>query len=271
MSTGHEMRTQASVRPKSRRFDAVTSRSKAHGQGLRKPFWREATMATNERNTSECKQMLTEAMRMLERAEIIDFNGHFSARIPGTERVLINSGKSVRSALTLNDFVSIDLDGKLLEGEAVPPMEFHIHTEVYRRRPDVGAVTHTHPLWSTLFSMTDTPIRPVIMQASLLGEIQQFAKTASINQKTLGEEVAAALGLHRVILLKSHGAVIAAEGIVECFALAVYLEETARRQYLAQQLGAATDLLAQEIEGARRNLWKPQLLRKVWDYHKAKL
>jgi len=228
-------------------------------------------MATNERNTSECKQMLTEAMRMLERAEIIDFNGHFSARIPGTERVLINSGKSVRSALTLNDFVSIDLDGKLLEGDAMPPMEFHIHTEVYRRRPDVGAVVHTHPLWSTLFSMTDTPIRPVIMQASLLGEIQQFAKTASINQKTLGEEVAAALGLHRVILLKSHGAVIAAEGVVECFALAVYLEETARRQYLALQLGAATDLLAEEIEGARRNLWKPQLLRKVWDYHKAKL
>ena len=227
-------------------------------------------METNERNTGEYKQMLAEAMRMLERAEIIDFNGHFSARIPGTERVLINSGKSVRSALTLNDFVSIDLDGKPLEGEAVPPMEFHIHTEVYRRRPDVAAVVHTHPLWSTLFSMTGTAIRPVIMQASLLGEIRQFAKTASINQKTLGEEVAAALGLHRVILLKSHGAVIAAEGIVECFALAVYLEETARRQYLAQQLGAATDLAAEEIEGARRNLWKPQLLRKVWDYHKAK-
>ena len=227
-------------------------------------------METNERNTSEYKQMLAEAMRMLERAEIIDFNGHFSARIPGTERVLINSGKSVRSALTASDFVTIDLDGKLLEGDAVPPMEFHIHTEVYRRRPDVGAVVHTHPLWSTLFSMTGTAIRPVIMQASLLGEIRQFAKTASINQKTLGEEVAEALGPHRVILLKSHGAVIAAEGIVECFALAVYLEETARRQYLAQQLGAATDLLAEEIEGARRNLWKPQLLRKVWDYHKAK-
>ena len=227
-------------------------------------------METNERNTSEYKQMLAEAMRMLERAEIIDFNGHFSARIPGTERVLINSGKSVRSALTASDFVTIDLDGKLLEGDAVPPMEFHIHTEVYRQRPDVGAVVHTHPLWSTLFSMTGTAIRPVIMQASLLGEIRQFAKTASINQKTLGEEVAAALGPHRVILLKSHGAVIAAEGIVECFALAVYLEETARRQYLAQQLGAATDLLAEEIEGARRNLWKPQLLRKVWDYHKAK-
>jgi len=227
-------------------------------------------METNERNTSEYKQMLAEAMRMLERAEIIDFNGHFSARIPGTGRVLINSGKSVRSALTASDFVTIDLDGKLLEGDAVPPMEFHIHTEVYRRRPDVGAVVHTHPLWSTLFSMTGTVIRPVIMQASLLGEIRQFAKTASINQKTLGEEVAEALGPHRVILLKSHGAVIAAEGIVECFALAVYLEETARRQYLAQQLGAATDLLAEEIEGARRNLWKPQLLRKVWDYHKAK-
>jgi len=228
-------------------------------------------MDTQERGTGEYKQMLAEAMRMLERAEIIDFNGHFSARIPGTERVLINSGKSVRSALTADDFVIVDLDGKLLEGDAVPPMEFHIHTEIYRRRPDVGAVVHTHPLWSTLFSMTDTPLRPVIMQAALLGEIRQFAKTASINQKTLGEEVAAALGLHRVIMLKSHGAVIAAEGIVECFALAVYLEETARRQYLSQLLGAATDLAVEEIEGARRNLWKPQLLRKVWDYHRAKL
>jgi L-fuculose-phosphate aldolase len=219
----------------------------------------------------ELKQQLADALLMLERAEVIDFNGHMSCRLPGTPYVLINSGKSVRSALTAEDIIAIDMQGKPVEGDVVPPMEFHIHTEIYRRRPDVNAVAHTHPLWSTLFSMTGETVLPVTMQAAVMGPIQQFAKTASINQKTLGEEVAAALGLHRVILLKSHGAVIAAEGIVECFALAVYLEETARRQYLAQQLGAATDLLAQEIEGARRNLWKPQLLRKVWDYHKAKL
>src|SRR2546423_9874186 len=222
-------------------------------------------------DSSETKRMLTEAMLMMERAEIIDFNGHFSARLPDGDTLIINSGKSVRSALSVDDFVTIDFDGKLVEGEAVPPMEFHIHTEIYRRRKDVGAVVHTHPLWSTLFSMSGTPIRPVIMQAALLGDIQHLPKTASINQKSLGEEVAAALGPHRVILLKSHGAVVAAEGIIETFALAVYLEETARRQYLAQQIAPPGELTATEIATARLNLWKPNLLRKVWDYHRAKL
>jgi len=218
----------------------------------------------------EQKAMLVDAMSMLEHAEIIDFNGHFSARIPGTERMLINSGKSVRSALRIDDFVSVDFDGKPLDGEPVPPMEFHIHSEIYRRRPDVQAVVHTHPVWSTLFSMCGKPLRPVIMQAALLGEIQSYERTASINQKSLGEEVAAALGEHRVVMLRSHGAVIAAEGVVETFALAVYLEETARRQYLAEQVGTPRDLAPEELEAARRNLWKPHLLRKVWDYHAAK-
>ena len=222
-------------------------------------------------NKAMLKEKIADAILMMERAEIIDFNGHFSARLPGTPHVLINSGKSVRSALTAADIVTIDMDGNLVEGDAVPPMEFHIHTEIYRRRPDVQAVAHTHPLWSTLFSMTGTPVRPVIMQAALLGEIQRFDKTASINQKALAEELATALGPHRVIMLKSHGAVVAAEGVLETFVLAVYLEETARRQYLARQLGEPAELSVADIETIRRNLWKPHLLQKVWDYHHAKL
>ena len=222
-------------------------------------------------NQATLKEKLADAILMMERAEIIDFNGHFSARLPGTPHLIINSGKSVRSALTAADIVTIDMDGNLVEGEAVPPMEFHIHTEINRRRPDVQSVAHTHPLWSTLFSMTGTPVKPVIMQAALLGDIQRFDKTASINQKTLAEELATALGPHRVIMLKSHGAVVAAEGVLEDFVLAFYLEETARRQYLARLLGEPAELSAAEVETIRRNLWKPNLLQKVWDYHHAKL
>lgn len=217
------------------------------------------------------KQMLVDAILMMERAQVIDFNGHFSVRLPGADRMLINSGKSVRSALTIDDIVAIDFDGKLVEGEDVPPMEFHIHSEIYRSRPDVHAVVHTHPLWSTLFSMVGQPVQPVIMQAAVLGEIQQFPKTASINTKPLGAELAAALGKHRVIMLKSHGAVVAAEGIVEAFVLGVYLEETAQRQHLASQLGQPTVLSSEQITTINRNLWKPHLLKKVWDYHLGKL
>jgi L-fuculose-phosphate aldolase len=217
------------------------------------------------------KQMLVDAILMLERAAVIDFNGHFSWRLPSQDLMLINSGASVRSALTVADIVTIDFDGNLIEGDAVPPMEFHIHSEIYRKRPDVNSVVHTHPTWSTLFSMTGNIVKPVIMQASVLGEIQQFPQTASINKRPLGEELAACLGTHRVAMLKSHGAVVAAEGILEAFVLAFYLEENAHRQYLAQQIGEPMVLSPEQVETISRNLWKPNLLKKVWDYHAGKL
>ncbi|HSN22310.1 MAG TPA: class II aldolase/adducin family protein [Usitatibacter sp.] len=217
------------------------------------------------------RQGLADALSMMERAEVIDFNGHMSCRLPGTEHILINSGKSVRSALTADDIIAIDMDGRPVEGDVVPPMEFHIHTEIYRRRADVNAVAHTHPLWSTLFSMAGAKVEPVTMQAAVMGPIRFFPKTASINQKPLAEELAAALGPDRVVMLKSHGAVIAGSDIVEAFVLSIYLEETARRQYLARALGTPYALSAAEVETIGANLRKPHLLRKVWDYHHAKL
>jgi L-fuculose-phosphate aldolase len=219
----------------------------------------------------ELKQQLADALRMMERAEVIDFNGHMSCRLPGTDHVLINSGKSVRSALTAADIIAIDMEGKPVAGDVVPPMEFHIHTEIYRRRPDVNAVAHTHPVWSTLFSMTGQKVEPVTMQAAVMGPVQTFARTASINQKGLAEELAAALGPHRVVMLKSHGAVVVGADIVEAFVLGIYLEETARRQYLARALGTPYTLSAAEVETIGANLRKPHLLKKVWDYHHAKL
>jgi L-ribulose-5-phosphate 4-epimerase len=221
--------------------------------------------------TRELKQQLADALLMMEAAEVIDFNGHMSCRLPGSAHVLINSGRSVRSSLTAEDVIAIDLDGKPVGGDVVPPMEFHIHTEIYRRRPDVNAVAHTHPLWSTLFSMVGERVQPVTMQAAVMGPIQFFDKTASINQKALGEELAGTLGAHRVVMLKSHGAVVAGADITEAFVLAIYLEETARRQYLARAIGTPYALAAAEIEKIGGNLRKPNLFKKVWDYHHAKL
>lgn len=219
----------------------------------------------------ELKQQLADALRMMEQAEVIDFNGHMSCRLPGTAHLLINSGKSVRSALTADDIIAIDMDGRPVDGDVVPPMEFHLHTEIYRRRPDVNAVAHTHPLWSTLFSMAGERVQPVTMQAAVMGPVQFFDKTASINQKALGEELAAALGAHRVVMLKSHGAAVVGADIVEAFVMAIYLEETARRQYLARAIGTPYALSAAEVEKIGGNLRKPNLFKKVWDYHHAKL
>lgn len=222
-------------------------------------------------SAQDLRQQLADALRMLEQAEVIDFNGHMSCRLPGTPHILINSGKSVRSALTAADIIAIDLDGKPVEGDVVPPMEFHLHTEIYRARPDVNAVAHTHPLWSTLFSMVGERVQPVTMQAAVMGPIQLFDKTASINQKPLGEELAAALGPHRVVMLRSHGAAVVGADIVEAFVMGIYLEETAKRQYMARALGTPYALTAAEVDKISGNLRKPHLLKKVWDYHHAKL
>lgn len=219
----------------------------------------------------ELKQQLVDALSMMERAEVIDFNGHMSCRLPGTPNILINSGKSVRSALQVDDVIEIDLDGNPVGTDVVPPMEFHLHSAIYRKRPDVNAVAHTHPVWSTLFSMTGQAVEPVTMQAAVMGPVQTFAKTASINQRPLAEELAEALGPHRVCMLKSHGAVTVGGDIVEAFVLAIYLEETARRQYLARAVGTPYVLTQGEVEKIGANLRKPHLLRKVWDYHRAKL
>lgn len=217
------------------------------------------------------KQMLADAILMLERAQVIDFNGHFSWRVPGRDQMLINSGASVRSALGPGDIVLVDFDGRLVEGDAPPPMEFHIHSEIYRAREDVGAVVHTHPLWSTVLGMAGVALQPVIMQAAVLGLVRTFPETASINRRELGQRLAAELAGDRVLMLRSHGAVAAGAGIVEAFVLAVYLEETAQRQYLASQLGAPAVLTPEQVDTIGRNLWKPNLLRKVWDYHHGKL
>lgn len=217
------------------------------------------------------KQNLVLAIMMLERAEIIDFNGHVSTRAPETGHIFINSASSARNALTVQDIVAIDETGKPMDGGAAPPMELHIHTEIYKRRPDVHAVIHAHPRWSTYFSMTGVQIKPVFPQAALLGHMPLLDRIDSINTVELGSELAETLGPNRVALLKSHGSVIAAGTLEEAFALCIYLEENARRQYMAGPLGTPYILTGQEVESCARNLGKSHLYRKVWDYYQAKL
>jgi L-fuculose-phosphate aldolase len=166
--------------------------------------------------------------------------------------------------------VTIDLDGRLLEGRDPPPMEFPLHAEIYRRRPDVGAVVHAHPKWSTFLSIARQPYRPVFAQGALLGDPPLFPEVLSINTPAMGEKLAAALGDNRAALLQSHGTAVVGADLVECFALTVYLEENAHRQVVALQIGDPYVFDADEIRASRENLWKPNLFRKAWDYHRAK-
>ena len=206
---------------------------------------------------------------MLTHAEMIDHSGHGSVRRDGGS-FYINSGASVRAALTIDDIVGVTLDGTLVEGGARPPLEFPIHAEIYRARPDVQAVLHTHPRWSTFLTMVGTTVKPVFGQGALLGEVPVLDSPLSVNTGPLGERLAATLGDRPAVLLKSHGAVVVAAGIVECFALAVYLEENAYRQYMAMQIGEPYVLSAAEQQACRERLASPGLFQKAWEHYRAK-
>jgi ribulose-5-phosphate 4-epimerase/fuculose-1-phosphate aldolase len=225
---------------------------------------------TADPDAADVRRQLADAIRMLARADIVDHSGHGSARRDG-ESFYINSAASARRTLTADDIVTVDLDGHLLEGSARPPFEFHIHSEVYRMRPDVRAVLHTHPRWSTFLTMVGAPYSAVYAQGALLGRIPLLDSPLSVNTRAMGETVAAVLGAGPAALLKSHGAVIAGSDIVECFALAAYLEENAYRQYMAMQIGDPYVFSEAEQQAFRERLWTPMLFRKTWDHYHSKL
>jgi L-fuculose-phosphate aldolase len=216
------------------------------------------------------RQQLVEAIRMLERAGFIDHSGHGSVRRDAAS-FQINSGASVRGSLTVDDIVTVDLQGTVLDGVARPPLEFHIHSEIYRARSDVNAVLHLHPQWSTLLTMSGVRYRPVYAQGVLLGDIPVLDSPLSVNTKVMGETLASTLGDGRAVLLKSHGAVAVGSDLVEAFALAAYLEENAHRQYLAMQIGDPYVFSEDEQKACRENLWSASLFRKTWDHYRSKL
>ena len=218
----------------------------------------------------DVKQQLVDAIRMLARAEIVDHSGHGSARRDRAS-FYINSGASTRSTLSTDDIVTMDLGGNLLEGSANPPLEFHIHSEIYRVRPEVRSVMHTHPRWSTFLTMVGQPYETVYAQGALLGDIPLVDSPLSVNTKPMGEKVAATLGSGPAVLLKSHGAIVVGSDIIECFALAAYLEENAYRQYMAMQIGAPYVFSEAERQAFRDRLWTPGLFRKTWDHYHSKL
>jgi len=221
-------------------------------------------------NGAELQQQLVDAIRMLARADIVDHSGHGSARRDG-QSFYINSAASARGALTTDDIVAVDLDGNLVEGSARPPFEFHIHSEIYRVRPDVHAVMHTHPRWSTFLTMVGAPYRAVYAQGALLGNIPLVDSPLSVNTRPMGERVAVTLGGGPAVLLKSHGAVVVGSDVVECFALAAYLEENAYRQYMATQIGDPYVFSEAEQQAFRERLWTPNLFRKTWDHYRSRL
>ena len=125
----------------------------------------------------------------------------------------------------------------------------------------LDSVQHNIALWRSLAGAV----------AVLLGDIPLMDSPLSINTKPMGETMAQILGRGPAVLLKAHGVVVVGADVVECFALAAYVEENAYRQYMAMQIGEPYVFSEAEQKASREKLWTPSLFKKTWDHYRSKI
>lgn len=208
--------------------------------------------------------------RLLEYLGLIDFSGHVSARIPGTDAILINSWGRSRCKVEPQDIVKANLAGESLVEGARVPSEIHIHTAIYRRRQEVGAVAHLHPPATIALSVAGKEYLPVIYHGAIFAEgVPVFDDCRHVNSRERGEALATTLGQARAAIMRGHGAVVVAETLKGVFFASVYLEDNARKLLDAYRIGEPRRLREEELEEGK-GLWREQQFEKVWTYYQEK-
>jgi ribulose-5-phosphate 4-epimerase/fuculose-1-phosphate aldolase len=217
------------------------------------------------------RQQLSEATRMMVMADLLDYSGHLSARIPDTDRVLIQPRDASRAGLTADEILVVDLDGRVLEGKGPAPTETAIHLGVYRARPDVLAIGHGHPVHSVLYSMVDAPMIAIRNFGFRFINCPVHPDPTHIRTLDQGAEVAATLGSGRYCLLRGHGNVIACDNVPEVFLDSLEMEENTRGVINARALGPLKPITEEEIVRLRpsfeRNTYR---IAKTWEHYHAK-
>jgi len=220
---------------------------------------------------AELKKDLIAACRILSDEELVRGFGHVSARVPGTDLFLLTPRVSL-ALVKEKDLLTMNLQGKIVEGRSTPPSEVALHAAMFNQRADVQAITRIHARKANYFSVTNTRIEPIHNHGSFFhGGVPVFFKTPLITTRTLGEEVAKAMGKNPAILLRGNGQVTVGRTIPEAVMMAIYLEEAADMLYGALQLGTPVFLGAEEYGLAKTETLTPVDLERAWNYYKNRL
>lgn len=131
--------------------------------------------------------------------------GNISQRVPGTNRVWITPSGKFKGALVPEDLICVDVDGNVLEGSEKPSVETPLHTWLYRTRPEVGAVVHTHAPYATAIGLCETCFTAFHMSSYALQNIPlvPFASPGP----DLGKALAERMGNSNAAFLQHHGVV----------------------------------------------------------------
>ncbi len=189
---------------------------------------------------------------MLAHLGLVDYLGHVSARIPGRETFVITPRGHAVGGLrffTVDDLLVIGAAGRRRHGVHPVPNEVYIHTEIFRARPDVRSVVHTHQPMAVAAAVAQRSLRPVHHVGCELfaRPVPVYDSPNLVNDPQKGRAMARALGAHQLLLLRGHGIVSAGGSVEEAALAAIHLEEQAWHLWRALQFGDARALTPAEI------------------------
>lgn len=175
--------------------------------------------------------------------------GNISARDPETGLVVIKPSGVRYEALRPEDHVVVNMDGVVVEGRLKPSSDTASHLYIYRHRPDVNGVVHTHSPYATAFAALGRPIPCCLTAiADEFGGPIPCAGFALIGSEAIGRQVVEHIGSSRAVLLKQHGVFTIGETAEAAVKAAVMVEDVARTVWLALQLGEVEELDPEVVE-----------------------
>lgn len=219
---------------------------------------------------------LVAASHILADQGVVDGFGHVSVRHPANPNHFLMSRSMAPALVKAGDIMEFDLDGNAIDGRGRPVfLERFIHAEVYRARPDVQAVVHSHSPAVIPFGITQVPMRAVYHVAAFLAEgvpVFEIRKPEGmtdmlVRSGSLGKALADTLGSKSVVLMRGHGDVVVGPTIPLAVFRAVYTEVNARIQAQAIALGGPVTYLEVE-EGEKANKALDQIHLRAWDLWK---
>jgi ribulose-5-phosphate 4-epimerase/fuculose-1-phosphate aldolase len=217
--------------------------------------------------------------RVLADFGVLDGFGHVSARDPSNPNHFLMSRSLAPALVTADDIMEFDLDGNAVDarGRALF-LERFIHAEIYRARPDVMSVVHTHSPGVIPFTISQVPLRPVFHNAAFLAagapvwDIRNdFGETDMlVRNSAIGRSLAERLADKSVVLMRGHGDVTVGPAVKVAVFRAYYADVNARLQTQAVTLGGPVNFLTPG-EGAKADAVNLAVLDRIWNLWKMRV
>ncbi len=202
----------------------------------------------------KCKQIIVDAGKdMLKRSLTVGTWGNLSVRDPETGNIIVTPSGMNYESCVCGDMVVFDKDGNLIEGQRRPTIEKDMHIKIYQNRADINAIVHTHPLYSTVFCVTEQSIPPITEEfAQIIGRTVNCAKYALPGTQELADYAVEALGEQSAVLLTSHGTVCVGVDMATAFKVCDVLEKAAQILILSKAVGQARIIPDEDIEAMQQ-------------------